>query len=237
MIRTALLTIICLLPLTVPAQADTAYIDVTGSGDIRAWPDYLVLNLELADTEVALNDAKDSVDEAFAVLTRIARRLDIESDDIESIMINNYPQYSYPKNGERQLTGHRVVRPVTLNLRELSDYGELLEALFDDERFRVTGTQVRFNEPEAHRSKARRIALLQARTKAENMAETLGQKVTGVLAIHEQGSRPAHPEVMMASPMMLRSAEADNGSAMQIQKQTIEQQVQVRFSIEEDSEQ
>ncbi len=235
MLRKALITLVCCVGFVLPVSAEPAYIDVSGYGEFKAWPDYLVLGIEISDTQKELPAAKDSVDSAFATLTRIARRLDIESEDIESIMINNYPQYSYPKEGERRLTGHRVIRPVTLNLRELNRYGELLEALFDDERFRISSTTLRFNEPEEHKSKARRIALLQARAKAEEMAATLGQKVTGVLAIHEQGGHIPQAEVMVHSAMMMRSKAADSGSEMQIQKQSIEQQVQVRFSIEEDS--
>ena len=233
MLRNALLTLVCCVTFALPVAADTAYIDVSGQGEIKAWPDYLTLSVELSDTQQELSKAKDSVDEAFATLSRVARRLDVDQDDIESILINNYPQYSYDRDGKRQFEGHRVVRPVTINLRNLKNYGELLEAVMVDERFRVTSTGLRFNEPEEHRSKARRLALLNARTKAEEMAGTLGQKITGVLWIQENGGSFPEPVFQAEGAMLMRAKVADSGSAMQIQKQTVEQQVQVRFAMTE----
>ena len=66
------------------------------------------------------------------------------------------------------------------------------------------------------------------------MAATLGQKVTGVLWIQEQAAHFPQPVMMMESAPMMRSAKADSGSGMKIQEQTISQQVQVRFEMEED---
>jgi len=229
---TALALITCLPT----SHADTAYIDVRGTGEMEVYPDFLTLSIELSATENNVSAAKDRVDEAFAQLTDIASAQGIAEDDIESIRISNYPQWEYRGNGNRELIGHRVIRPVTLTLRDTQNYGPLLENLLTDERFRVQNTSLGFDKPEAHESKARRLALLDAKAKAEEMASTLGQKLTGVLWIQEQAAHFPQPMVAMemaASPMM-RSAKADSGSGMKIQEQTVSQQVQVRFAMEED---
>ncbi|MGB0504526.1 MAG: SIMPL domain-containing protein [Thalassolituus sp.] len=211
----------------------SAYIDVSGNGEVEAFPDYLTLSIELQDTNMDVSVAKDKVDEAFAQISTIAKKLGIKKDDIESVLIRTTPQWQYNRNSERTLLGYQVTRPVTLNLRNLKVYGELLETLVTDEIFRITSTQLKFDEPEVHQSKARRLALLNAKAKAEEMAATLDQKITGVLWIQEQGRNSPRP-MAMESYSMVRSAslkQADTGSEMQIQEQTISQQVQVRFSI------
>jgi uncharacterized protein YggE len=224
---------------TALAQADTnnvaqaAYIDVSGKGEVDAYPDYLTLSIELQDTNMEVSAAKDKVDEAFVQISAIAKKLGIKKDDVESVLIRTTPQWQYNRNSERTLLGYQVTRPVTLNLRNLNVYGELLEMLVTDEIFRINATQLKFNDPEVHQSKARRLALLNAKAKAEVMAATLGQKISGVLWIQEQNLNSPRP-MMMESYSMARSASlksADTGSEMQIQEQTISQQVQVRFSI------
>ncbi len=106
----------------------------------------------------------------------------------------------------------------------------MLESLLTDERFRVSSTQLKFNDPEKYQTKARRLALLNAKEKASEMSAVLDQKISGVLWIQETGNRMHQPVMMMESASMMRS-KADTGSEMQIQEQTISQQVQVRFSI------
>lgn len=212
----------------------SAYIDVSGNGEVEAFPDYLTLSIELQDTNMDVSVAKDKVDKAFAQISTIAKKLSIKKDDIESVLISTTPQWQYNRNSERTLLGYQVTRPVTLNLRNLKVYGELLEALVTDEIFRITSTQLKFNEPEVHQSKARRLALLNAKAKAEEMAATLDQKITGVLWIQEQGRNSPRP-MAMESYSMVRSAslkQADTGSEMQIQEQAITEQVQVRFAIQ-----
>jgi len=214
------------------SQASQAYIDVSGQGEIEAFPDYLTLTIELSATADSVSKAKDETDKAFARISQIARQFKIDKKDIESVRISNYPQWQYLRDGKREFMGHKVVRPVTVKLRKTDNYGRLLEDLMDDDHLTVNSTQLGFDAPEIHQSKARRIALLSARSKAEEMAAVLDQKVTGVLWIQEQGGSFPHPVMMMKNaPMLARSMEADTGSEMQIQDQTITQSVQVRFQI------
>ena len=227
-------TFLLTISMSVPALSDSAYIDVSGQGELDVYPDFLTLSVELSATEKDVVRAKNKVDDAFAQLSEVAESHGIAEDDIESVRISNYPQWEYQGNGKRELIGHRVIRPVTITLRTLDKYGPFLEEVLIDERYRIQNTSLGFDKPAEHESKARRLALLDAKAKAEEMAATLGQKVTGVLWIQEQAAQFPQPVMMMESAPMMRSAKADSGSGMKIQEQTISQQVQVRFEMEAD---
>ncbi|MDF1763711.1 MAG: SIMPL domain-containing protein [Oleibacter sp.] len=214
------------------SEAINAYVEVSGYGEIEAMPDYLTLSVELSDVQKDVEAAKDRVDLAYADLTKAAKKLGIAAKDIESFRVNNYPQWNYLPNNKREFIGHRVTRSVTLNLRDITRYGALLEALMKDERVQVSGTQLKFNDLEALQNKAQKLALLNAREKAKFMAETLDQAVDGVVFIQEQGNYSPQPRmVMMEAQSMRAKSSADAGSEMSVQEQTIERQVQVRFSI------
>lgn len=220
--------------LATQTHAETAYIDVNGQGEVEVFPDFLTLSIALTATESTVALAKDQVDQSFSQLTTTAKALGIQADDIESNRVSNHPQWQYERDGKRTLTGHTVQRPVTVTLRDLDQYGALLEAIMVDEQLQVQRTALGFDNLEEHQSKARTLALLKAKAKAVEMAATLGQVITGVLWIQEQGSHFPRPMMEMAPMAMMRSAKADTGSEMQVQQQTVSQTVQVRFAMEED---
>ena len=60
--------------LTTSVQADdTAFIDVSGSGEIQVMPDYLELSITITATEPDVAAAKNKVDEAFDFLNTTAK--------------------------------------------------------------------------------------------------------------------------------------------------------------------
>lgn len=211
-----------------------AYIDVSGHGETLAYPDYLTLDIQLSATDKEVKLAKDQVDVAFYQLKRTASKMGISDKDIESVTINNYPQWDYSKKGQSKVVGYRVIRPVKINLRNLDNYGAFLEAILVNDKVQINNTQLQFSDLAMHQSKARETALLNARNKAQEMAAVLDQKVTGVLHIQEQSSHRPYPVYMQEAraKSVAYSSAPDPGSSMQIQNQKIEQQVQVRFRIE-----
>ena len=218
---------------TVQAE-ETAFIDVSGTGEIQVMPDYVELKITISATEPEVVVAKDKVDEAFDFLSQTAKKNGIDKKDIESAYITNHPVWNYSRDNKRQLTGYAVNRPVTVTIRDLSHYSAFLENILVDSRYQISNTQLKFYDKETLASKARRLALLNAREKAEDMAAVLDQSISGVLQIQEGGDNLPQPRVMQ--PMMMlkaESASADRGSEMQIQEQDITAQVQVRFAITE----
>ena len=228
---TLLLMISSFLMGTVQAQ-ETAFIDVSGSGEIQVMPDYVELKITISATEPEVAVAKDKVDEAFDFLSQTAKKSGIDKKDIESAYITNRPVWSHIRDNKRQITGYAVNRPVTVTIRDLSHYSAFLENILVDPRYQISNTQLKFNDKETLASKARRLALLNAREKAEDMAAVLGQNISGVLQIKESGDNLPYPRVMQTG-LRLESGSSDRGSEMQIQEQDITAQVQVRFAITE----
>ena len=111
---------------TVKAE-ETAFIDVTGSGEIQVMPDYVELKSTISATEPDVAVAKDKVDEAFDFLSQTAKKNGIDKKDIESAYITNHPVWNYSRDNKRQLTGYAVNRPVTVTIRDLSHYSAFLE--------------------------------------------------------------------------------------------------------------
>jgi len=212
--------------------AEDRYIDVTGQGEVEAYPDYLQLNLTVSDTQPTSKAAKAKVDTAMNNVLAISKKLGIKQDDIDAAQISNQAIFEYDyssKRNKREYKGEQVSRSVTLTLRDMEQYGVLVHELLQNSLVKIHNTQLRFNDRAALEQQAMTLALTNARNKAKNMANALDNKLGKVLHIEEQGNGGGQPMYEMRAMSM---AKADSEPApMLIQKQSINASAGVRFEL------
>lgn len=213
-----------------PANADSRYINVSGEGQIEAWPDFLTLHISISGEDKTASTAKRKVDEAMNALLQITNSLNIDEKNIEAARLTNQPVYTW-KNNERQLRGEKVSRNVTITLRNLEQHTPLLHQLLQQDNIHIQHSQTGFDDLAALSLKATNLALEQAKNKALSMTSTLGVRLGKVLSIDEQSQ---HFSPLRADARML-SKSADSmevePAPMILQQQTINGRVQVRFQI------
>ncbi len=229
----ALLFSVCTLFSVQPALAsDDRYIDVTGQGEVEAYPDYLQLNLTVSDTQPTARAAKAKVDTTMNNVFAISQKIGIEKEDIDAAHISNQPVFEYDYSvgrNKREYKGEQVSRNVSLTLRDMEQYGVLVHELLQNSLVKIHNTELRFNDRTALEQQAMTLALTNARNKASNMAKALDNKLGNVLHIREQGGT-AQP---MYEMRVMSMAKADSAPAapMLIQKQSISASAGVRFEL------
>ncbi|QQD23254.1 SIMPL domain-containing protein [Venatoribacter cucullus] len=210
-----------------PAAWADRYISVSGQGEVEEWPDYLRLQLEISAVERSASDAKKTVDAAMQELLALTKHMNIAADDIDASRISNQPVYDWDNN-RRVLRGEQVSRPVTITLRDLNQYTDLVHHLLQNPLLQLQHSQPGFNDPQQLYLRAAALALENARQKAEHMASALGNRLGKTERIEEQGGMPAPAAEMR----LLSMAKADAAPApMLVQKQRIRATVQVRFEL------
>ncbi len=215
-----------LLLISSAALADR-YISVSGQGAVEAWPDFLTLQLDVSAVDRTASDAKKTVDAAMQELLALMKHMNIAEQDIDASRITNQPVYEWDNN-RRVLRGEQVSRPVTITLRDLNQYTDLVHHLLQNPLLQLQHSQPGFDQPDAHYLEASARALENARRKASHMADALNSRLGKVERIEEHSSMPAP----MAEMRMLSMAKADSAPApMLLQKQRIEAAVQVRFEL------
>lgn len=228
----ALLFSVCALFSAQPALAgDDRYIDVTGQGEIEAYPDYLQLNLTVSDTQPTAKAAKAKVDSAINNVLAISKKLGIKEDDIDAAHISNQPVYEYDysaSRNKREYKGEQVSRNVSLTLRDMEQYSALVHELLQNSLVKIHNTELLFNDRAALEQQAMTLALTNARNKARNMAKALDNKLGKVLRIEERGNG-AQPMYEMRAMSMAKSDSAP--APMLIQKQSINASAGVRFEL------
>jgi uncharacterized protein YggE len=180
--------------LAVSASADglptAPYIQVSGRGELQVAPDMAYVSLTVEQTAMDAKSARADVEARTAKVIALARRLGIADKDIDAPSVTVQPQYQWVKNdsgGSRKLVGQHVSRSVTLTLRDLSRYGDLVDGLFQAGVTDLGNVQTDRSDRHALEQKARALAVADARDRAAGLAQSAGVNLGSVYSIAEQG--------------------------------------------------
>jgi uncharacterized protein YggE len=192
------LTVITLLALAcsdngatgfVVSQPSQTGISVSGHGSTVVVPDIAVLRLGVEVTAPTVAAARS---EAAAAMKAVRSSLDanaIDSDDIKTLSFNIQPQYPFRRDERSEITGYTVSNRVSVKVRDLDAVSDVLDgaAAAGGDTVRISGISFTVDDPEQHEADARKAAVEDARTRAEELAALAGVTLGKVLSISESG--------------------------------------------------
>jgi len=188
--------------------ADTPYITVVGQSEVEAQPDILVWHITVTTTNLALAQSKEQHDTALAYVKTLVdeNKAKLDRVSIHPMSINKHEKYGPRSIGESQqpVNYYDCSTTVTFRLKDLSLYTTLVTRLSEKPNINFSSSYD-CSEVDEKRKEARKAALLDARQKAQEMAETLGLKVGKTLRISETPGRER--------PMIFNAMAMDRASA------------------------
>lgn len=185
-LSTFLLTCLALLGVAMAQQngQHDAPLMVTGSGTVYGSPDVALLTLGVNanhdNLEYALNDANNRVMAIREILTNNGLKL----QDIRTTSFNIYPDERY-NNGNVSSTTFRVENILTIRVTDLTQVGEILTSSISAGANRVQRVEYSMSDSSAMQQEARRLAVANARAKAEELAGLAGVTLGAVTRISE----------------------------------------------------
>lgn len=181
------------------------FIQVNGHAQLEVAPDMAYVSLTLEKTDLDAKAARADVEGRTAKVIALARKLGIADKDIDAPSVSVFPQYgwvvesSVASKRSYKLIGHHVTRGVTLTLRDLSRYGELVDGLFDAGVTDLGNVVMDRSDRDALQQKARTQAVADAHDKATGLAKSAGVNLGAVYSISDQGGGGGPRPVMMAA--------------------------------------
>lgn len=169
------------------AAQEERRITVTGDADVRVVPDEVVLTLGVETDDLDLTAAKAENDARVARVVAAARDAELPDNLIRTDFLRVEPRHRFD-GPDRIFLGYWVQKSVSLTLREVDGFENLLSSTLEAGANYVHGIQFRTTELRAHRDRARALALTAAREKAEDMAGQLGHRVGRTILIREDRS-------------------------------------------------
>jgi uncharacterized protein YggE len=186
-----------------------AGISVNGHGSVVVVPDIAALTLGV---EVIAPTVAEARSEAAKVMKAVRASLDandIDGDDIKTLSFNIQPQYQHRRDEQPEITGYRVSNRVSVKVRDLDTVSSVLDDATEagGDAARINGISFAVDDPEQHESEARKVAVENARKRAEELAALTGVTLGKVRSIAESGGPMPFAERSHGG-MMLQSVAA-----------------------------
>jgi uncharacterized protein len=166
----------------------TPTVSVRGHAAVTAEPDEAQITIEISAQKKNPDDALAEATERSATLEVIFRELSIAESAIGTGGLSVGAQNEYEAKSRRYVRrGYRAVNRVFVTLNDPELVGKLLKEVTDRAGAEVTGPFWRLALDNPARSDAQRLAVEDARRKAETYVTALGARLGPIHAVKEPG--------------------------------------------------
>lgn len=218
-------------------------ISVTGIGEVTAKPDLTTFNFTIEAKEADAKTAQNKVAEIEAGILTYLKESGVEEKDIKTDNFNQSPQYEYPQSvctqwscppaGEPKLIGYQVSETVTVKVRDAGKAGELIANVGSKGATNISGVTFTIDNDEVQKAEARKLAIADAKQKAEVLAKDLGVRLVRMNGYWEEQN--GMPMPYGAGADMMKSArvmEAPQAVQMPSGENTFTAQVNISYEID-----
>ena len=114
------------------------------------------------------------------------KSLGVADRDIQTSGLSINPRYNYEKNRSNpEIIGYTAANTVTVRLRDLEKAGAVIDQTVQSGANSLGGISFTFSEPQPLYDAARRDAVLQAKARAQLLADAAGVKLGRLLTIQD----------------------------------------------------
>lgn len=203
-----------------PAIATTStLLTFSADGKSTRTPDLAVFS---AGVTTQGNTAGEAMSANAAAMTRVIaalKKAGVADKDIQTSSINLNPVYGQPVMGpngqvvnEPRIVGYQAINMVTVQARNLKNFGKVLDALVASGANQISGPSFQMADPSTAQDEARVSAMKAARSRADLYARAAGLRVVRIVSISEGGGySPPQPVYAMAKMADRESTPVQSG--------------------------
>ena len=205
-------------------------VSVTGSGEMDVEPDMATVNL-------GINVTKSTAEEAMTVTSQTVEQikgkllaLGINEEDMQTTNFYISPQDSYDNNGNSKgITSYYASNMLEVKIYDLEKVGTVIDSAVEAGANSSYGMYFGLADPLTYESETLKLAVENAKNKAEVLAEAAGKKLGDILVMTD--GTTSIPETYVS---MERAEDEAMGSSASISTGTltVSSRVTVRYTIE-----
>jgi uncharacterized protein len=177
-------------------------INVAGEGKVKATPDEVCITISQETTGEKAIDVKKTNDTKMDAVLKFIKKMNIPQSDYVTQRVSLNPNYDY----EAKKHTYIATQTVAVSLKDLTKYDTLMNGLVEVGINRIESVEFKSSKILQLQSDARKLAIKDAKMKAEDFVSVLGQKVGKAFTISDssQNSNP-HPVMYAAKSMAMDS--------------------------------
>jgi uncharacterized protein YggE len=167
--------------------SDTPSITMAGTGRVALEPDIALLTLGVDISRPELTDAQAEARATMEAVIQELRDGGVDEEDIQTSSYAIYTERDYGRTNQ-PITGFHVVHTVSVTVREIDTAGTLLQATIDAGANNVQGVSFGLEDNQAAVTRARELAVADARGRAEDLARLTNTRLGRITRIAESTS-------------------------------------------------
>ncbi|WP_281225225.1 SIMPL domain-containing protein [Flavobacterium aquiphilum] len=228
--KKTILSFICLFTVLAYSQETKPIpqISVMGEGKVKVTPDQVLILATVETKGTNAKDVKKQNDQQMEAVLKLIKSMDLAPADYKTKRVSLNPQYDY----EKKKHNYNATQTIEILLRDLSKYDELMEELVDKGINRIDNVTFQSSKLAQHQAEARKLAMKEAKTKAEDYVSVLGQKIGSAITINDN-SQTYYPQPVFAmKSMRAESMDAAPKETMAVGEIEITANVSVSFKLD-----
>ncbi len=179
-------------------------INVSGEGKVKVTPDQAAISISVETKGAKATDVKKENDTKIDAVLKYIKKMNIAKEDFQTQRVNLYPNYDY----EKKKSNYMATQTVVVLLKDLNKYDTLMDGLVDLGINRIDNVEFKSSKMESLQTEARKLAIQNAKAKAEDFVSVLNQKVGKAMTISDNSQTYYPPRPMYEMKAM---AMADGG--------------------------
>ncbi len=175
---------------------------VSGEGKIKVTPDYVIISVGVENTGDQAADVKKKNDIAIDAVIKYLKKAKLPESDYQTKQVQLNKTYDYEKKKHYFVANQTI----SITLKDLSKYDTMMLGLVDSGINVINGVDFRSTKVAEYESQARVKAVQNAKTKAQDYAGALNQKM-GKAVLVTDNSSTYYPRPYMAAMKMSADTE------------------------------
>jgi uncharacterized protein YggE len=167
-------------------------INVAGEGKIKVIPDQVSISVSIETKGTKAEDVKKENDKKMDAILKFIKKSAIAKEDFQTQRISLNPNYDY----EKKKHNYVATQTIQILLKDLSKYDVLMEGIIEAGVNRVDNVIFKSSNMTQLQSDARKLAMKDAKSKAEDYVSVLNQKVGKAISISDN-SQVYYPQPVL----------------------------------------
>jgi uncharacterized protein YggE len=162
-------------------QKQIPQITVSGEGKVSVKPDHVVINFGVENSGKDATEVKKLNDETVDKVMKFIKKFGIPSSDFQTTNVSLNRNYDY----EKKKFSFNASQSITITLKDISKYDSLMMGLVDNGINNIENVEFKSSKIEDYKSQARKLAMSDAKHKAEDYVSVLNQKIGKAILISD----------------------------------------------------
>lgn len=214
------------IPIFAQENNQRSLVNVTGEGTVKVEPDEVLIKSRIEHEGDSAEEVKRKNDEVVDKVIRYLKSQDVNEKDIKTDYVNLNKRYDYNEKTHSYVANQAI----SIRLRDIENYERIMKGLLENGLNRIDGIQFKSSEIEKYENEARKKAVLNAKSKAEQLAAPLGQRIGKAVSISEMDYNNVQPFYRMEEAVAMSSAKG--GSQQTIAPGEMEITIKVNIGFE-----